>query len=164
MNAMGWLDDTRVYNIFGSGAYSNIVQLRPLHRHDLPGHLAIRFGEYFIEFRMNERWDAAFGPTVLIHTYENGHSYIVPENGGMLTFGIGSSLSTPGNLSVLGSGIAILVQNIDPLNRIATLQLIRRPAQIPREWPYMDPFTHHGSNGMNLQAMMKHCWLLMATQ
>jgi hypothetical protein len=58
MWSQGWLDETRVWNDSGSGRVNVTVQLRPLHRYDLPGFLAARFGDYFIEFRMNSGWDS----------------------------------------------------------------------------------------------------------
>jgi hypothetical protein len=62
----GWLDSSRVFSAPMTGAWQ--VTLRPLHRLDLPGFLAARVGNYWLEFRMNEGWDSAIRrPVVLLH-------------------------------------------------------------------------------------------------
>jgi hypothetical protein len=66
MQIAGWLDMSRVYQFPTSGAWS--VTLRPLHRRDLPGYLAARLNDFWIEFRTAELWDSALdGPIVLLH-------------------------------------------------------------------------------------------------
>ena len=126
---------TRVWTDPGSARISTSVQLRPLHRRDLPGYLAARFGEYFIEFRMNTGWDARVPACILVHRFENGISYLVPDEDGNDTFRAGSGISTPENLSVLGSGFSIRVKAIDTTNQVATVSLARARAQIPRIFP-----------------------------
>ncbi|MFL5023109.1 MAG: hypothetical protein ACJ8DW_12745 [Microvirga sp.] len=113
MWSKGWLDMTRVWTDPGSAHISTSVQLRPLHRRDLPGYLAARFGEYFIEFRMNTGWDARVPACILLHRFENGISYLVPDEDGNDTFRAGSRISTPEDLSVLGSGFSIRVKSIN---------------------------------------------------
>lgn len=126
MNAFGWLDATRVWT--GSGALNKTVQLRPLHRRDLPGYLCARIGDYFIEFRMNELWDGGFSePVVLVHDFFDGHSYLqVADTGnGFLTqgdtFSSGDVSNQPSPLH--GAGLQITVTDIDPASRTATLQV-----------------------------------------
>jgi hypothetical protein len=140
MWSKGWLDMTRVWTDPGSARISTSVQLRPLHRRDLPGYLAARFGEYFIEFRMNTGWDALVPASVLVHRFENGISYLVPDEDGNDTFRAGSGISTAENLSVFGSGFSIRVKSIDAANEVATVSLGRAPAQIPRVFPQEGPF------------------------
>lgn len=66
MQIQGWLDLSRVYRFPATG--SSHITLRPLHRRDLPGYLAARVGETWIEFRMNELWDSAIErPVMLLH-------------------------------------------------------------------------------------------------
>ena len=58
--------------------HGTVVKLRPLHRLDLSGSLAIIIDEYYVEFRMNERWDAGLQrPVVLIHYFEDNISYLM---------------------------------------------------------------------------------------
>src|SRR5690348_7359224 len=45
MAGRGWLDGQRVWSS-GSTSFSTTIQLRPLHRRDLPGFLAARLGVY----------------------------------------------------------------------------------------------------------------------
>ncbi len=67
MDIMGWLDETRVWSPPGSG-YASVVTLRPLHRRDLPGALAIKVETIYAEFRAKSRWDAAIpNPAVFLH-------------------------------------------------------------------------------------------------
>jgi len=76
MSGRGWLDQTRVWNAAGNDMRQ--VQLRPLHRRDLPGFLAARVDEYFVEFRVKEKWDANIpAPAILIHRFEDDHSYLM---------------------------------------------------------------------------------------
>jgi hypothetical protein len=140
MWSKGWLDMTRVWTDPGSSRISTTVQLRPLHSRELPGYLAAKFGEYFIEFRMNTGWDALVPSCVLVHRFESGQSYLVPDEDGNDTFGEGSGISTPDNLSVLGSFFGIRVKSIDTANQVATISLARAPAQIPRQFPQEGPF------------------------
>jgi hypothetical protein len=64
MQIMGWLDNSRVHTVSGA----ETVVLRPLHRRDLPGTLVARVGDYLLEFRTNEKWDAGLPmPCVLMH-------------------------------------------------------------------------------------------------
>ena len=140
MWSRGWLDETRVWSDQPERPVHTTVQLRPLHRRDLPGLLAIRFNDYFVEFRTNSGWDAGFGPAVLVHRFEGGRSYIVSDNDGNLILGPGSAISTPKEFSVLGSGFFIRVTAIDNGNQTATISLGRTPAQLPRDWPLTGPF------------------------
>jgi hypothetical protein len=82
MSAMGWLDMSRVWRPEPYES-SMTVQLRPLHRVDLPGYLCAQVGQYFIEFRMNELWDAGLdSPLVLIHDLFDGRSYVYAGDSG----------------------------------------------------------------------------------
>jgi len=63
MAALGWLDQTRVWANSNSDVHA-VIRLRPLHRRDLPGFLAARFGPYYIEFRDQSRWDTGLGSPV----------------------------------------------------------------------------------------------------
>ena len=141
MWSQGLLDETRVWKDTGNGRLNATIQLRPLHHRDLPGFLAARFEDYFIEFRMNSGWDIGFRtPVVLVHRYEEGHSYLVFTNESRREFLAGSVLSTPEKLSILGSGISITVNSIDAQNQIATLSFARVPPQLPQTFPKEGPF------------------------
>src|SRR5207249_4568088 len=90
MASRGWLDESRVWNT-SNRSFDTVVQLRPLHRRDLPGYLAARLGEYLVEFRSKESWDAAIPrPAVLIHRFEDNHSYIMSANNGDQDLVVGS--------------------------------------------------------------------------
>jgi len=102
MRSRSWLDETRVWHA-PAGGFVHRIQLRPLHRTDLPGMLAAElpplnttggFPQFLVEFRKNENWDSGIPrPCVLIHRFEvdgggplggfmNAHSYIMPGTNG----------------------------------------------------------------------------------
>lgn len=139
MDCIGWLDHTRVWEN-QSGAVNTTIKLRPLHRRDLPGYLAARFGDYYIEFRGGEAWDAGFDPAVFVHVLEDGRSYLVPDNAGNTALNVGSVISPPDDLSVLGSSTSLSVIEVDWPQRTATLHFSRVLPQIPREWPKSGPY------------------------
>jgi hypothetical protein len=136
-----WLDESRVF----SGS-SGTVQLRPLHRRDLPGYLAADLGGVLAEFRVPERWDAAIPePTVLLHSFGYGsddhlfHSYLAlgphgPSAPDSYEFGAGDTLS-PGWGTVthvppmLWVSQAQLVE-IDAANLTATIDVTRSTAPL----------------------------------
>ena len=72
MQRCGWLDQSR-------GATPGLVQLRPLHRRDLPGPLYATVGIYFVEYRASDRWDSGFPPVVLVHYIAKNTSYLIAE-------------------------------------------------------------------------------------
>jgi hypothetical protein len=139
MDALGWLDETRTYRL-GPGRAAAKVTLRPLHRRDLPGLLAIRFGPYLVEYRSASGWDAMLDSRVLVHRMEDGHSVLVPDDDGNATFGAGSVLSLDPKLSVLGAGYTIRVLSIDERAEAATLHLSRTPAELPEVEMPTGPF------------------------
>lgn len=98
-------------------------------KHGCYGYLGVRFNNYITKFRTNEAWNAALNSTVLIHYTENENSYIVPIISTISVLGLAVCL-VPRNMSVYGSGISIRVNNIDPVNRLASIQLSRTPAQL----------------------------------
>lgn len=68
MEMAGWLDQRRLYTPGASGG----LQLRPLHRRDLPGWLAARiqlgYQTIYLEFRMKGGWDAKIpAHCILLH-------------------------------------------------------------------------------------------------
>jgi hypothetical protein len=132
MDAMGWLDESRVWSGSFGKTTDATVQLRPLHRTDLPGLLAMRFGGYLVEFRINEDWDAAVLPSVQVHSFEDGHSYIVPDSSGKILFSDGSTLASFGELSVV---------SLDPANKRATVRVSWEGLpDVYREWPKQGPY------------------------
>jgi hypothetical protein len=85
MDARGWLDPERVWR--RTGWFDEQVQLRPHHRRDLPGYLVARVGSFYVEFRMNEAWDAGIGsPVVLIHRLDANRSWLMAGPGGQRFF------------------------------------------------------------------------------
>jgi hypothetical protein len=78
MRLLGWLDEDRVFKAPAASTYSTTVELRPLHRHELDGHLAAQMGEFLVEYRPKQRWDAGFRRSaVFVHRIGGVHSYVM---------------------------------------------------------------------------------------
>jgi hypothetical protein len=132
MSGRGWLDESRVWTT-GNRSFDTVVTLRPLHRHDLPGFLAARLGQYLVEFRIREGWDAALTrPAVLIHRFEDNHSYLMPANNGdqdLVTGSIFGTTDTKQSHSAIFTGATgIEVVEINALEKLARVRLVHRPA------------------------------------
>jgi hypothetical protein len=121
MDSKGWLDPARVWTYPGG---SSTVSLRPHHRRDLPGFLVAKVGQYYVEFRMNEGWDAAIGsPLVLVHRFDpDGHSYLMPAASGAQALLAGDTFSD--------AQVAVSVTSIDPVNRTASLSVADKVARV----------------------------------
>ncbi|MFE4987533.1 hypothetical protein ACFRFO_28480, partial [Streptomyces sp. NPDC056664] len=127
----GWLDMTRVWQA-GATESDVLVDLRPLHRHDLPGHLCARVGPYFFEFRVKERWDAAIPePCVLVHelTYSRSFLLTATESGGRQDLREGDEFLRGDPDDPTGSAplIRVKVLDIDAAARTVRLSVTQRP-------------------------------------
>ena len=100
------------------------MDLRPLHRRDLPGSLAVQANGLFVEYRAKERWDAAIpDPVVLVHRFADNHSYVLPDTQGNFGLLQGARLEY-GDLSLVnGSWTSVDVLRIDENNRTAQVQV-----------------------------------------
>jgi hypothetical protein len=150
MSGRNWLDQSRVWSSASNTQVNTIVQLRPLHRRDLPGFLAIQFHEYFVEFRTNTGWDAAVTPTVLVHTFEDNHSYLVSDSSGQQGFGVGSFIGTPDTMSIFGSNTRIEVVEINVGQQFAKVRLVHTPADVPQYIPEDGPYRNPGVAWANI--------------
>lgn len=128
------LDLTRVWT--ADTEYNGIVQLRPLHRLDLPGYLVARIGRWFFEFRMPELWDAAISHAViLVHDFVFGNSYIYAGTKGNQGLTSGDQFQAGDPSDALGAFLRVTVSNIDATNRVATLSVLRKPNRHPKSGP-----------------------------
>ncbi len=132
MESAGWLDESKVWQS-SSKSFDVFVQLRPLHRRDLPGYLVARIGKYFVEFRMNEVWDAGIPrPAVLIHRFDDNQSYIMSANNGDqdLTGGsvFGSTEINNSSLAVFTGATKIEVAEINADEKFAKVRLVQLAA------------------------------------
>lgn len=100
----------------------------------MDGFLAAKFGQHFVEFRDNSRWDAGFaGPVVLVHDFFLGHSYIETGNQGTQGLRAGESFGSPpptsGNPPGLSFNAVLRVEvlAIDVDNNFADIRLTRQP-------------------------------------
>ncbi|MCO4291565.1 hypothetical protein NF867_01640 [Solitalea sp. MAHUQ-68] len=130
MRSLGWLDETRVWSTT-SNAFDTTIQLRPLHSHELSGHLAAQIGEYLIEFRIPERWDAAIPrPCILVHRFNSNHSYLMPAHSGSQDIVAGDKFQEGiPDLSIFGYKLVEVVQ-IDVASKTAIIRLRQHPSSI----------------------------------
>jgi hypothetical protein len=77
MRGRAWLDESRVYTN-AVASFDVVVELRPLHRRDLPGFLAAQVGNYLVEFRVQHDWDAGIPRAcILVHSFFNNQFYLM---------------------------------------------------------------------------------------
>ena len=81
IDSQGWLDPSRVWS--AAGNFDETIDLRPHYRRDLPGFLVAKVGQFYVEFRVKEGWDAAIPQSaVLVHRFEDNHSYLMKGTSG----------------------------------------------------------------------------------
>jgi hypothetical protein len=132
MRARGWLDEQRVWSTTGD-YIDETIELRPLHRRDLSGFLAADIGPYTVEFRVKERWDAEIPRAcVLVHRFENNHSYLMPAVGGSLDLGVGDDFESGVKNWPWAGYTRVEVDSIDEGERTARVRLLyRAPRPVP---------------------------------
>jgi hypothetical protein len=135
MRGVGWLDETRVWR-GPSGTFTEVVQLRPLHRRDLPGPLAVELppvgghSAYLIEFRIKEGWDAGIPRSaVLVHRFQDKISYLMSGANGNQDL-VAGDLFGPGTGA--GPFPRVEVLKIDENSGTATVRLSYTPKIPPR--------------------------------
>jgi hypothetical protein len=130
MAGRGWLDQSRVW-ASGSTSFNTTVQLRPLHRRDLPGYLAACLGNYYVEFRNRDGWDAAIPrSTVLVHRFEDNCSYLMFANSGEQDLVTGSTFGDPDSLSPFATTTRLVVDDINDAGQFATIRLEHRAERV----------------------------------
>ena len=129
MLSLGWLDESRVWRrLQRYDSFNGSLQLKPLHRRDLLGYLAIRLpapdntsSDYLLEFRIKTGWDEGIPRSaVLAHQFENGHSVIMKGTAGQYDLAVGDSFERPPYFKVQ-------VTSIDEASQTATLQIAYSP-------------------------------------
>jgi hypothetical protein len=131
MRGREWLEESRVWKSAAAG-YDATIELRPLHRRDLPGMLAAEIGEhYLVEFRAREGWDAAIPePAVLIHRFADNRSYLMRGTSGQQDLKKGD-LFEIGVRASDGPYLQVKVIDINAAKRTATLNLVYHPLRVP---------------------------------
>jgi len=125
MRSKGWFDESRVCKCGGDLT----VKLRPHVRRDLPGYLAAELiGGFLIEFRVRQGWDAGIPrPAVLVHRFQDGHSYLMHSNSGSLDLVAGDSFGDadpgPTPISPFSTFRRVDVLSIDAPGEEATLRI-----------------------------------------
>jgi hypothetical protein len=133
MRNMGWLDETRVWKPAPGVAFSQTVELRPLHSRGLPGHLAIELpgtpGGFLVEFRVAEDWDIAFPrPAVFVHRLDGGYSYRMLGTAGNSDLVDGDEFVF-GTDFIFSSQTTLRVDEINPGRHHARVTVGYRPGQ-----------------------------------
>jgi hypothetical protein len=131
MRAQGWLSEGRVW-MGEDEVHGETIELRPLHRLDLDGYLAAEVGDFLVEFRLKDRWDAGIGRScVQVHRFDEGHSYVMLSEQGNYDLAAGDSfLDAP---AVLAPRIELEVVSINESDMVATIRLSRHPAPVTPE-------------------------------
>jgi hypothetical protein len=134
MRNMGWLDETRVWKP-SSGAFSQQLELRPLHTRGLPGLLALEVpgtpGGFLIEFRVPEDWDVGIPrAAVFVHRLDNGTSYRMIGSGGYSDLVVGDTF-TAGIDNQISSYLNVHVDEINRARHYAKVTVSYRPRYIP---------------------------------
>jgi hypothetical protein len=135
MDGRGWLDESRVWSP-GVGS-TGLIELRPLHRRDLPGLLAARVGQFIVEFRVVDKWDAGIGGSgprgfVFVHRFSDGTSYLMADKAGTVTLQPGDVFESPSPRLPGRPYERIEVLGIDTTARTAQLRVrFELPAQPP---------------------------------
>lgn len=147
MASRGWLDESRVWKT-SSRSFDTVVLIRPLHRRDLPGLLAARIGQYLVEFRSKEGWDAAIPRSaVLVHRFDDNHSYIMSANDGDQDLVLGSTFGTldtgSAALSVFTGVTKVEVVEINTDEQFAKIRLVHYP---PFEEPSLNGILFGGAD------------------
>lgn len=128
MRSRGWLREGRVWSS-PDPFLDTTITLRPLHRPDLGGFLAAELGPYLAEFRVPERWDGAIGaPCVLVHRFEDNHSYLMAGSAGQQALTTGSVFEAGRSDWPYAEFTHLDVVAIDAATERATLHISHRPA------------------------------------
>jgi hypothetical protein len=133
----GWLDAQRASPL-------GTVDLRPLHRRDLPGPLYALVDGYFVEYRPSRRWDTGFPSIVLVHRIANDTSYLVAELHAGGTFAWGDPHS---RFREHGS---LVVDAIDDAAEAATITISYVPRSEKLAGPVLSVFATEFSDGGGL--------------
>jgi hypothetical protein len=127
MRSRGWLRENRVWT--SAGPFDTTITLRPLHRPDLAGFLAAELGLYLAELRVPDRWDGAIGAaSVLVHRFEDNHSYLMAGSGGQQALTAGSVFEAGRADWPYAPYTRLQVDAIDVPNASAALHISYRPA------------------------------------
>jgi hypothetical protein len=131
MRGQGWLDEGRVWQA-SSSTFSQEIELRPLHRLDLPGFLAAEVpgtpGGFLVEFRVQEDWDAAFPRSaVFVHRFQDGRSYRMLGSGGQSDLVVHDVFESGNELPFLPL-TRVEVTEINEKLHYAKVRLFHRPA------------------------------------
>jgi hypothetical protein len=152
MRCRGWLDENRVWHC-PNGEFMQTLQLRPLHRKDLPGFLAAElppmndtdgYPRYLVEYRKKENWDNGIPRScILVHRFEgpigqflHAHSYVMKGSSGQLDLVAGDTFAPYAPFG----GPQLVVLSIDDATSTANVILgmasypVRRPTYDPWWW------------------------------
>lgn len=125
MRSRGWLDESRVWK--GNPAYDTVITLRPLHHTELSGLLAAEIGPFLVELRVPEGWDLHIGGAcVLVHSFDDNHSYLMPANDGSESLTAGDVFEIGNENFPYADYLRVEVIAIDASNHTASIRLVKR--------------------------------------
>jgi hypothetical protein len=128
MRLRGWLRESRVHVIASNQSADETVVLRPLHSRELSGTLALDVGNYLVEFRVRERWDAGIPRScVLVHRAGDNRSYLMQGQSGNADLVAGDRFEVGLANLPFGEHVLVEVQSIDEAGKAATVHVVYRP-------------------------------------
>ena len=82
LDRMGWLPPSRVWTPTGrNSSDTGEIDLVSLGHPEIPGYLAARVGDLYVEFRTDDRWDAGLPrPMVLIHKLIDPNAVVIASD------------------------------------------------------------------------------------
>src|SRR5262249_30299237 len=82
LDRMGWLNAGRIWSQpSAQSSWSDSFDLVSMSHPEIPGYMAAHVGQYYVEFRTQEFWDAGIPrPGVLIHTMADPNAVIIASD------------------------------------------------------------------------------------
>jgi hypothetical protein len=130
MRGRNWLNESRVWKA-GDDSINDEIELRPIHQENLSGYLCAEIDDFLIEFRTKEKWDAAIPKNcILIHSFNDNHSYLIQANNGNPDLGIGDKFTIGNANSKFTHFLEIEVLEINFDERKAKIRITKRVPKI----------------------------------
>lgn len=136
LDAMGWLPAPRTWVPPTNDSFSQCLDLVPLGHPEIPGYLAARVADYYVEFRTDDRWDAGIPqPTILIHRMSGGNAVVIASDAGNWNneWHAGQAFGPSAVEMAIRGGIRIQVDSIDTANMKARLCITRQAGRYEAE-------------------------------
>jgi hypothetical protein len=136
LDRMGWLPRSRVWTKPRSGSFTECVDLVPLGHPELPGYLAAQIGQYYVELRTPDRWDAGIPRScVLIHFLNGTNATVVASDAAnwVNDWQAGQTFGPSQVEMVIAGGTRIEIASIDSSNMKARICITHQVGRDDKE-------------------------------